>query len=53
MAVGCPPIRHLVVRVLEFEFGPSVLLSAHTGRVNTNQGFSAPKHDLESHNPVQ
>ena len=37
----------------EFEFGPSVLLSAHTGRVNTNQGFSAPKHDLESHNPVQ
>ena len=53
LAVGCPPIRHLVVRVLEFEFGPSVLLSAHTGRVNTNQGFSAPKHDLESHNPVQ
>ena len=28
--------------------GPSVLLSAHTRRVNTNQGSSAPKHDLES-----
>ena len=27
--------------------GPSVLLSAHTRRVNTNQGSSAPKHDLE------
>ena len=28
--------------------GPSVLLSAHTRRFNTNQGSSAPKHDLES-----